>query len=146
MDGDMFTDRTIMVALFTIAIASSLLGVSGFVSSAFADTKKVTNQDPLSTYLSFPIHVGGQKPSSLTSQSANGSDSSDNAPPAVLRKDQSRSPTSQSANPDHSGSTTTDTNSVHKKDLKNLSKCESSAAADGKLTTTEVTDCYNQVF
>jgi hypothetical protein len=119
MDGDMFTDRTIMVALFTIAIASSLIGVSGFVSSAFADTKKVTNQDPLSTYLSFPIHVGGQKPSS---------------------------PTSQSANPDHSGSTTTDTNSVHKKDLKNLSNCESSAAADGKLTTTEVTDCYNQVF
>ena len=142
----MLTNRTIMAAVFTIAIASSLIVVSSFVSSAFADTKKVTNQDPLSTYLSFPIHVGGQKPSSPTSQGANSGDSSNNAPPAVLRKDQSGSPTSQGANPDHSSSTTTDTNSVHKKDLKNLSNCESSAAADGKLTTTEVTDCYHRVF
>ena len=115
----MLTNRTIIAAVFTIAIASSLIVVGSFVRSAFADTKKVTNQDPLSTYLSFPIHVGGQKPSSPTSQSPNGGDS---------------------------GSTTTDTNSVHKKDLKNLSNCESSAAADGKLTTTEVTDCYHQVF
>ena len=142
----MLANRTIIAAVFTIAIASSLIVVGSFVRSAFADTKKVTNQDPLSTYLSFPIHVGGQKPGSPTSQGANSGDSSNNAPPAVLRKDQSGSPTSQGANPDHSGSTTTDTNSVHKKDLKNLSNCESSAAADGKLTTTEVTDCYHHVF
>jgi hypothetical protein len=119
MDGDMFTDRTIMVALFTIAIASSLIGVSGFVSSAFADTEKATNQDPLSSYLSFPIHVGGQKPNS---------------------------PMSNTTSPDHSDSTTTNNNSVHKKDLKNLSNCESSAAADGDLTAAEVTDCYQQVI
>jgi hypothetical protein len=142
----MLTNRTIIAAVFTIAVALSLIVVGSFVRSAFADTKKVTNQDPLSTYLSFPIHVGGQKPSSPTSQSANDGDSSDNAPPAVLHKDQSSSPTSQSANDGDSGSTTTDTNSVHKKDLKNLSNCESSAAADGKLTTTEVTDCYHRVF
>src|SRR3569833_397387 len=36
----MFTNRTIMVALFTIAIASSLIAVSGFVGSAYAATKK----------------------------------------------------------------------------------------------------------
>jgi hypothetical protein len=143
----MLTNRTIMVAAFTIAIASSLIVVSGFVSSAFADTNKVTNQDLLSTYLSFPIHVGVQKPNSPMSQGANGGDSSDNnAPPAVLRKDQPSSQISNTANPDHSDSITANTNSVHKKDLRSLSNCESSAAADGDLTAAEVTDCYNQVF
>jgi hypothetical protein len=142
----MLTNRTIMVAAFTIAIALSLIVVSGFVSSAFADTNKVTNQDLLSTYLSFPIHVGVQKPNSPMSQGANGGDSSDNAPPAVLRKDQPSSQMSNTANPDRSNSTTANTNSVHKKDLKSLSNCESSAAADGDLTAPEVTDCYHQVF
>jgi hypothetical protein len=134
MDGDMFTDRTIMVALFTIAIASSLIGVSGFVSSAFADTEKATNQDPLSSYLSFPIHVGGQKPNSPI--------------PNTTSPDHSDSTTTMSntTSPDHSDSTTTNNNSVHKKDLKNLSNCESSAAADGDLTAAEVTDCYQQVI
>jgi hypothetical protein len=32
------------------------------------------------------------------------------------------------------------------KDLKKLSKCESSAAADGDLTLAEVKGCYSQVF
>jgi hypothetical protein len=147
----MFTNRT-MAALFTIAIASSLIVVSDgiVVGSAFADTEKVTNQDPLSSlssYLSFPITVTGHKSISPMSQDANGGgDSSDNAPPAVLHKDQPSSAISHSANPDDSSGASSDTSSVPAKDLKKLSKCESSAAADGDLTQVEVKDCYSQVF
>jgi hypothetical protein len=57
----MFTNRT-TAALFAIAIASSLIVVSGFVGSAFAATKKVTNQNE-------------DKSSSPKSQSANAGDS-----------------------------------------------------------------------
>src|SRR5919201_1287905 len=114
----MLTNRT-RVALFAIAIASSVMVASGgLISSAFADTKKVTNQNPLS-YLSFPITVGGQKSSFPMSQSANAGDSS---------------------------AATGDTSAISAKDLKSLSKCESGAASDGDLTQAEVTDCYRQVF
>jgi hypothetical protein len=135
--------KKIMMALFAIVIASSLIVVSSFVSSAFADTKKVTN--PLS-YLSFPITVGGHKSSSPVSQSANGGDSTDNTPPTVLREDKSNSPMSQSANAGDSSGVSGDTNSVSTKDLKSLSKCQSGAAADGDLTLAEVKGCYSQVF
>ena len=145
----MFTNRT-KVALFAIAVASSIVVVSGLVvSSAFADTEKVSNQNPLSSlssYLSFPITVGGHKSSSPTSQSANDGDSNDNTSPAVLRKDQPGSPMPQSANPDDSTGVSSETSSVPAKDLKKLSKCESSAATDGDLTLEEVNACYSHVF
>ena len=138
----MLTNRT-RVALFAIAIASSVIVASGgLVSSAFADTKKVTNQNPLS-YLSFPITVGGQKSSFPMSQSANGGDSGNNTPTPVLRDN---SPKSQSANAGGSSAATGDTSAISAKDLKSLSKCESGAASDGDLTQAEVTDCYRQVF
>jgi hypothetical protein len=111
----MFTNRT-MPALFTIAIASSLIVVSGgFVGSALA--KK--GSDTSST---------DEDKSSL---------------PTVLGDD---SPKSKSTNADDSSGPTGDTSGISAKDLKSLSKCQSGAAADGDLTQAEVTDCYSQVF
>src|SRR5215212_7129284 len=117
----MFTKRT-MAALFTIAIASSLIVVGGFVGSAFA-AKKVKKQDEYGTVPAVALDKAKEK-SPL---------------PAVLRDD---SPKSHSANAgDSGGSSGTST-----KDLKSLSKCESGAAADGDLTQAEVRACYHQVF
>jgi hypothetical protein len=115
----MFTNRTIMAVLFTIAIASSLIVVvsGGFVGSAFA----------------------AKKASGTVS-----TDEDKSSLPAVLRDD---SPKSQSANAnDDSSGSTGDTSGISAKDLKSLSKCQSSAAEDGDLTQAEVTDCYRQVF
>jgi hypothetical protein len=140
----MFINRT-TAALFAITIASSVIVVSGgLVGSAFAITEKVT------TYSMVPIISLGQDKSSFPmSQSANdvgGDDSSDNTYQILLPEDKSRFPMSQSANPDDSEWTTADTNAIPAKDLKSLSKCESSAAADGDLILAEVIDCYHQVF
>jgi hypothetical protein len=140
----MFINRT-TAALFAITIASSVIVVSGgLVGSAFAITEKVT------TYSMVPIISLGQDKSSFPmSQSANdvgGDDSSDNTYQILLPEDKSRFPMSQSANPDDSEWTTADTNAIPAKDLKSLSKCESSAAADGDLILAEVIDCYRQVF
>ena len=111
----MFTKRT-MAVLFTIAIASSLIVVSGgFVGSAFA------------------------KKASATSST----DEDKSSLPAVLRDD---SPKSKSTNADDSSGSTGDISGISAKDLKSLSKCQSGAAADGDLTQAEVTDCYSQVF
>ncbi|MFL6321444.1 MAG: hypothetical protein ACJ72Q_13330 [Nitrososphaeraceae archaeon] len=115
IDGNMFTKRT-MAALFTIAIASSLIVVSGgFVGSAFA------------------------KKASGTSST----DEDKSSLPAVLRDD---SPKSKSTNADDSSGSTGDISGSSAKDLKSLSKCQSGAAEDGDLTQAEVTDCYSQVF
>ncbi|MFL6327162.1 MAG: hypothetical protein ACJ72F_02470 [Nitrososphaeraceae archaeon] len=115
IDGNMFTKRT-MAALFTIAIASSLIVVSGgFVGSAFA------------------------KKASGTSST----DEDKSSLPAVLRDD---SPKSKSTNADDSSGSTGDISGIPAKDLKSLSKCQSGAAEDGDLTQAEVTDCYSQVF
>src|SRR5919108_3409350 len=132
----MFINRT-TAALFAITIASSVIVVSGgLVGSAFAITEKVT------TYSMVPIISLGQDKSSFPmSQSANdvgGDDSSDNTYQILLPEDKSRFPMSQSANPDDSEWTTADTNAIPAKDLKSLSKCESSAAADGDLILAEV--------
>ena len=111
----MFTKRT-TAALFTIAIASSLIVVSGgFVGSAFA------------------------KKASGTSST----DEDKSSLPAVLRDD---SPKSHSANAGDSGGSTGGSSGTSTKDLKSLSKCESGAAADGDLTQAEVRACYHQVF
>ena len=112
----MFTNRT-TAALFVIAIASSLIVVSGggFVGSALA--KKAKQADESGT-----------------------------APMVALGEEKSSSPKSQSADTGGSSGTTGDTGGVSAKDLKSLSKCQSSAAADGDLTQAEVADCYSQVF
>jgi hypothetical protein len=120
----MFTKRT-MAALFTIAIASSLIVASGFVGSAFA-AKKVKQHE----YGTVPtVALGKTKDKSSL--------------PAVLRDD---SPKSQSTNAGDSGGTTGDSNGISAKDLKSLSKCQAGAAADGDLTQAEVTGCYRQLF
>jgi hypothetical protein len=111
----MFTMRT-TAALFTIAIASSLLVVSGggFVGSTLAAAKKVTNENEDNAF-------------------------------KTLSNDKSTSQF-QTADAGDSTGSTGDTSGVSAKDLKGLSKCESNAAADGDLTQTEVTDCYHQSF
>ena len=148
-----------MATLFTIVIALPMIGVN----SAYANAKKVTNQDPLSSYPSFPITAGAEsttddnhssddgpppavlhkdKSSSLTSHSANFGDSSDDGPPpAVLHKDKSSSATSNSQD---SYSPTVKTHSIPEKDLKNFSKCRSNAASDGDVTPAEVMSCFDQ--
>ena len=126
----MFPNRTIIAALFTIAIASSLIAAVGIVNSAFADTRKSSQY-----YLSLPITVGGQ--------SANADDSSDDdgPPPAVSRNEQLDSATSED-----SDWTTADNNTIPEKYMKSLSNCESTAAADGHLTLVEIMDCFYKVF
>ena len=155
----MFINKTIMVTLFTIVIALSLMGVISFVNFAYANVKKVTNQDPLSSYPSFPITAGAESTtddnhssddgpppaalhkdmsSSLASHSANFGDSSnDGPPPAALHKD-------KSTNSQDSYSPTAKTHSIPEKDLKNFSKCRSNAASDGNVTPAEVMSCFDQ--
>lgn len=127
----MFANRMKM-ALLTIVIASSVIGVSGIVSSASADTRKETNQ----SYLSLPITVGGQ---SETADDDSGDD--DGPPPAVLRNEKSHGATSED-----SDWTTADNNTIPEKYMKGLSNCETTAAADGHLTLVEIMDCFYQVF
>src|ERR671932_370138 len=74
----MFINRTKFMALFIIAVASSLIAAVGIVNSAFAETRKSTSQ----SYLSLPITIGGQSEN-------RGND--DGPPPAVLDKDRSSS-------------------------------------------------------
>jgi hypothetical protein len=123
----MFSNK-ITAALFAIAIASSLILVSGggFVGSVLA--KKAKQADEYGT----APQVASDK-------------SKDKSPlPAVLRDD---TPKSHSVNAgDSGGSTGQSSSGTSAKDLKSLSKCESSAAADGDLTLAEVKDCYRQVF
>jgi hypothetical protein len=127
----MFANRMKM-ALLTIVIASSVIGVSGIVSSAYADTRKETNQ----SYLSLPITVGGQ------SETADDDSGDDNGPPpAVLHNEKSHGVISED-----SDWTTADNNTIPEKYMKGLSNCETTAAADGHLTLVEIMDCFYQVF
>jgi hypothetical protein len=134
------------MVLLTVVIASSIIGVN----SAFADTKKETNQN-----LSLPITVG------VHNANRGGDDSSndDGPPPAVLDKDRSSSlmlHTDDSSDDDgpppavsrveDSDWTTADNNTVPEKYMKGLSNCESSAAADGHLKLAEIIDCFHKVF
>jgi len=131
----MFTNRTMIAALFTIAIASSLIAAACIVNSAFADTRKSTSQ----SYLLLPITVGGQSDNS-------GDDSSDDGPPpAVLRNKESNPSMSYGANSRDSDWTTADNNTIPEKYLNGLLNCESSAA-DGHLTPVEIMDCFYKVF
>jgi hypothetical protein len=129
----MFTNRTIMVALFTIAIASSLIAVSGFVGSAYA-AKKIAKEDVKNSNK----NEYGTVPTVSLSTDKKRSDSL----PAVLRHDDQKS----STNADGPSVATGGSTGVSAKVLKSLSKCQSGAAADGDLTLAEVKDCYSQVF
>jgi hypothetical protein len=114
----MVSNRT-KAALFAIAIASSLLVVSsgGLVGTVFA--KKAS-------------HTTAEDDSSL---------------PTVLRPDSKSDPQkTPTADAGDSSQSTGDTSGISKKGLKDLSNCESDAAADGDLTQSEVTGCYRQVF
>ena len=116
-------------------MALSMIGVISFVNFAYANTKKVTNQDPLSSYPSFPITAGAE---SITDDNHS---SDDGPPPAVLHKDKSSSATSNSQD---SYSPTVKTHRIPEKDLKNFSKCRSNAASDGDVTPAEVMSCFDQ--
>jgi hypothetical protein len=135
----MFTNRTIMVALFTIAIASSLIAISGFVGSAYAATKeKKVKADNENEY--------GTVPTVSLGRDSKANNNSDDKLPAVLRSDNSGDEKSKGTNADGPSAATGDTTSISSKDLKSLSKCQAGAAADGDLTLAEVKDCYSQVF
>jgi hypothetical protein len=122
----MFSNRTIMAALFTIAIATSLILVSGgLVGSALAKKEKQNGTDMV------PAVISSSKDSS--------------SPPTAVLGDDSTKSGSANADDDSSGSTG-DTSGISGKDLRTLSKCQSGAAEDGDLTQAEVTDCYHQVF
>jgi hypothetical protein len=115
----MFSKR-ITAALFAMAIASSLIVVSGgLVGFAFAAKKdsSSTTTDPTTNTI---INSDGT--------------------------DKSSSPKSRSANAGDSIGATGNTNDLSAKELKKLSKCQSGAAADGDLTLGEVKDCYRQVY
>ena len=127
----MFHNKTIMAALFTIAIASSLIAVSGFVGFAYA-AKKEANSGTVPTL-------------SMSKEDKKKDNQSDL--PAVLRPESKSDPqkTPSAYGGDSSGSAG-DTNGVSAKALKGLSKCQSHSAADGDLTLAEVKDCYSKEF
>jgi hypothetical protein len=134
----MFTNRTIMVALFTIAIASSLIALSGFVGSAYAAKNgKITKND---------ANQYGTVPTVATGKDNKGDNNSDKLPAVLRSGGSSDDQKSKSTNADGPSAATGDTSSISAKDLKSLSKCQSGAAADGDLTLAEVKDCYSQVF
>ena len=137
-DNIVFINKTIMATLFTIVIALSMIGVTSFVNFAYANTEKVTNQDPLSSYPSFPITAAAES----TTDDNHSSD--DGPPPAVLHRDKSSSATSHNTNSQDSYSPTVKTHSTPEKDLKNFSKCRSNAASDGDVTPAEVMSCFDQ--
>jgi hypothetical protein len=89
----MFNKRT-MAALFTIAIASSLIVVSGFIGSAYA-AKKVKQ------------HEHGTNPAAVPFSGF----------PAVLYEDESSSQTSHSDNAEESGWTIGDANGIYAKEV-----------------------------
>jgi len=127
----MFHNKTIMAALFTIAIASSLIAVSGFVGFAYA-AKKEAN---LGTVPTLSISKEDKKKDYQSDL------------PAVLRPESKSDPQkTPSAYAGDSSGSAGDTNGVSLKALKGLSKCQSHSAADGDLTLAEVKDCYSKEF
>ena len=60
--------------------------------------------------------------------------------------DVSSTPKSKSTDTGGSSGTTGNTGGISAKDLKSLSKCQSSAAKNGDLTLADVDNCYSQVF
>ena len=153
----MLTNGTKMAALFTIAISFSVIAAIVFINSAFAETRKSTNQ----SYLSLPITVGSRQ---TDNRGDDDSGNDDGPPPAVLGKDRSSSLMSHSYDSNDDGPppaasrndesygvedsdwTTADNNTIPEKYMESLSNCESSAAADGHIKLTEIMDCFHRVF
>jgi hypothetical protein len=118
-------------ALFAIAIASSLVILSSGSLTGPAFAAKKTKQ--ASEYGTAPAVASDNR--------------KDNSPlPAVLRKDSGKSHDSNAGNTDSGTAGSSTSTSISAKDLKSLSKCQSSAASDGDLTQAEVIDCYHKVF
>jgi hypothetical protein len=112
----MVTSRTVLAAMFTIAIATSLVAVSILMSSAHAIAAKKQTE-----YGTAPqVALAKDKPISTKAQNTN------------AHKTQSLT----LGNPD----------AVSEKQIKSLSKCENAAAVDGHLALTDVTACYHKVF
>lgn len=114
----MVTNRTIMAAMFTIAIASSLVAISGLISSAhaFAAKKQIEHGTaPL-------VALTKDRPIPTKSQNAN--------------TNAQKTPSLALGSPD----------AVSEKQVKSLSKCENTAAVDGDLTPADVKACYHKVF
>src|ERR687885_1908071 len=109
----MVTNRKIMVAIFTIAIASSLVAVSGLISSAHAFAAKKQ------------IEYGTAPPVGLAKEDT------------PVSSTKSQNVNAQKILSLILGSPHT----VSEKQVKSL-KCEKAAAADGDLTVTEAKDCY----
>jgi hypothetical protein len=112
----MVTNRTIMAAMFTIAIATSLVAVSGLIGSAHAIAVKKQTEYSIAPQAS----LAKAKPTSIEPQNTN------------AHKTQMLT----LGNPE----------AVSEKQIKSLSKCESTAAVDGHLALTDVTACYHKVF
>ena len=112
----MVTNRTIMAAMFTIAIATSLVAVSGLIGSAHAITVKKQIEYGIAPQAS----LTKDKPISTKPQNTNAHKTQ------ILTL----------GNPE----------AVSEKQIKSLSKCEITAALDGHLALTDVTACYHKVF
>ena len=112
----MVTNRTLMAAMFTIAIATSLVAVSGMIGSGSAFAAKKQTE-----YGTAPqVSLAKDKPISTKPQNTNAHKTQ------ILTL----------GNPD----------AVSEKQIKSLSKCESTAAVDGHFALTDVTACYHKVF
>jgi hypothetical protein len=125
----MLSNRTIATALFTIAIASSLIAVSGFAGYAFAKKGK-----------------GGD---STANTMTNPADSSSKDNPGATSSSDSQSPNTRdsSGTTDNSNTPTSDTSGgISQKDLKTFYSCVSHDAQGGSLNLADVNDCYGQVF
>ena len=115
----MFSNRSMMAALLTIAIASSLIAMSGFAGSAFAAKKGRGEGDSVTNTMS---NFDGNKDNPSTTSS----DSS------LYTGDPSK--TTDNITPSSSG-----TGGVSISDLKTSSKCVSGAAlGDGRLTLADL--------
>ena len=110
-----------MSALFAIAVASSLMVASGGIAGYAFAAKKDSQKSDDGTYTT--LSEG---------------------------KDGVSGPMSNTVNLPNSGTSHQDSNSngnsVSKRDLNSLSKCQSGAAADGDLTLSELKHCYTQAF
>lgn len=105
-----------MAALFTIAIASSFIAVSGLISSAHAIAAKKQTE-----YGTAPqVSLAKDKPTSTKPQKTNSYEAH--------------------------GLTLGSPDAVSEKQIKSLSRCENAAATDSDFTLADVKACYNKAF
>jgi hypothetical protein len=119
----MLTNRAIMAALLAVAIASSLIAVSGFVGSAYAAKKG--KGDSVSNTMSKSNDDSENPETSSNSESPN-SDTPNQALDSTTPAPNNGSPSAQ--------------------DFKSLMNCASGPALDGHLNLAKLRECYGQVF